>query len=117
MHSRQVMTPHVTVVSPATAISEIARKMRDEDIGVTLVVEKNRLIGVVTGGETVTRFVPGTHDSGSATAREVVISRRSGRDARERGPPAARVTGCARKQDDSRIRECAGICLAPSRRG
>ena len=43
MHS----TPNVTVVSPATAISEIARKMRDEDIGVTLVVEEERLIGVV----------------------------------------------------------------------
>ena len=75
MHSKQVMTPHVTVVSPATAISEIARKMRDEDIGVTLVVEKNRLIGVVTGGETLTRFVPGTHDSGSATAREEMSQR------------------------------------------
>ena len=50
MHSKQVMTPHVTVVSPATAISEIARKMRDEDIGVTLVVEQERLIGVVAHG-------------------------------------------------------------------
>jgi len=47
MQSKQVITPNVTVVSPATAISEIARKMRDEDIGVTLVVEQERLIGVV----------------------------------------------------------------------
>ena len=75
MHSKQVMTPNVSVVSPATAISEIARKMRDEDIGVTLVVEKNRLIGVVTGGETVTRFVAGTPDSNSATTREAMSQR------------------------------------------
>jgi CBS domain-containing protein len=48
MHSKQVMTQNVTVVSPATAIAEIARMMREDDIGVTLVVEQERLIGVVT---------------------------------------------------------------------
>lgn len=57
MHGKQVMTPNVTVVSPATAISEIARKMRDEDIGVTLVVEKERLIGVVAHEPTSPRLL------------------------------------------------------------
>ena len=75
MHDKQVMTPNVSVVGPATAISEIARKMRDEDIGVTLVVERNRLIGVVTGGEIVTRVVAGHRASRSAAAREAASQR------------------------------------------
>ena len=71
MHSKQVMTPNVTVVSPATAISEIARKMRDEDIGVTLVVEKEQLIGVVvTDPDVWTRVAADDHDADSATGRE-----------------------------------------------
>ncbi len=76
MHSKQVMTPNVTVVSPATAISEIARKMRDEDIGVTLVVEKRQLIGVVvTDPDVWTRVVADDHDADSATARETLSPR------------------------------------------
>ena len=76
MHSKQVMTPNVTVVSPATAISEIARKMRDEDVGVTLVVERERLVGVVvTDREVLMRIVGGDRDSDSATAREAMSPR------------------------------------------
>ena len=77
MQIRQVMTPNVTVVSPTTAIAEIARKMRDEDIGVTLVVEKERLVGVVTGRKSVTRArrVDGKRGSDSATTREAMSPR------------------------------------------
>ena len=76
MHSKQVMTPNVTVVSPGTAISEIARKMRDEDIGVTLVVEKEQLIGVVvTDPDVRIRVVAGDSDADSATSREPMSPR------------------------------------------
>ena len=76
MHSKQVMTPNVTVVSPATAISEIARKMRDEDIGVTLVVEEERLIGVVvTDRDILMRVVVGDRDSDAVTTRESMSPR------------------------------------------
>jgi CBS domain-containing protein len=76
MHSKQVMTPSVSVVSPGTAISEIARKMRDEDIGVTLVVEKERLIGVVvTDRDVLTRVVGGERDADSATAHDEMSPR------------------------------------------
>ena len=72
MHGKQVMTSNVTVVSPGTAISEIARKMRDEDIGVTLVVERERLIGVVvTDREMLMRVAGGEQrDANPATPRE-----------------------------------------------
>jgi CBS domain-containing protein len=70
------MTSSVTVVSPGTAISEIARKMRDEDIGVTLVVERERLIGVVvTDREVLMRVSGGECDADSAAAREAMSPR------------------------------------------
>jgi CBS domain-containing protein len=76
MHGKQVIAPNVTVVSPATAISEIARKMRDEDIGVTLVVEEERLIGVVvTDRDIVTRVFAGERNAGAATAHETLSPR------------------------------------------
>ena len=72
MHSKQVMTSSVTVASPGTAISEIARKMRDEDIGVTLVIESERLIGVVVSDRDVlTKIVVGDHDVDSASREEM----------------------------------------------
>jgi CBS domain-containing protein len=76
MHSKQFMAPSVTVVSPGTAISEIARKMRDGDIGVTLVVERERLIGVVvTDPDVLTRVVGGERAPDSATARDEMSPR------------------------------------------
>jgi signal-transduction protein with cAMP-binding, CBS, and nucleotidyltransferase domain len=76
MHSKHVVTPSVSVVSPGTAIAEIARKMRDEDIGVTLVVERERLVGVVvTDRGMLTRVVCAERDADSATAREMMSPR------------------------------------------
>jgi CBS domain-containing protein len=83
MQSRQVMTPNVTVVGPTTAISEIARKMHEEDIGVTLVVENDRLIGVVTGRDIVMRVVAGRRKSGSATVHDSTSTRLLYRSFRE----------------------------------
>ncbi len=83
MQIRQVMTPNVTVVSPRTAIAEIARKMRDEDIGVALVVEKERLVGVVTGRDGLTRVGDGGRESDSATSREALSPRLLYRSFRE----------------------------------
>ena len=75
MHSRQSMTPNVTVVSPTTAISEIARKMREADIGVALVVENERLIGVVTGRDVVIRVVAGERKSEPAAVHDATSTR------------------------------------------
>jgi CBS domain-containing protein len=75
MKISQVMTPNVTGVSPTTAVTEIARKMRDEDIGATPVVENERLIGVVTDRDIVVRVVASERDFGSATARDAMSSK------------------------------------------
>ena len=67
MHSKQVMTPNVTVVSPATAISR-SRKMRDEDIGVTPWLKKAADRRRRHGSRRRTRVVAGDPDPGSAVS-------------------------------------------------
>jgi CBS domain-containing protein len=69
MEVRQVMTENVTFVGPDTRIPEVARIMRDEDIGSTPVVENDRLIGMVTDRDIVTRVVAEDKDPRAMTAR------------------------------------------------
>jgi len=68
MQIRQVMTEKVTFVEPGTALSEVARRMRDEDIGSTPVVQNDRLVGVVTDRDIVTRVIAAEHDARAVTA-------------------------------------------------
>jgi CBS domain-containing protein len=72
MQMRQVMTEKVSVVGPDTRIPEVARLMRDEDIGSTPVVENDRLIGIVTDRDIVTRIVAEDKDPRAVTARDAM---------------------------------------------
>jgi CBS domain-containing protein len=69
MEIRQVMTDKVSFVGPDTRIPEVARIMRDEDIGSTPVVEDDRLIGMVTDRDIVVRVVAEDKDPRAVTAR------------------------------------------------
>jgi CBS domain-containing protein len=69
MQIRELMTAEVDFVGPETQVLEIARKMRDADIGSTPVVEQDRLIGMVTDRDIVLRVVADGGDPRSATAR------------------------------------------------
>jgi CBS domain-containing protein len=66
------MTPDVSYVEPNTPILEIARKMRDADIGSTPVVEDDRLVGMVTDRDIVVRLVADGSDVGTKTARDAM---------------------------------------------
>ena len=55
MKVKDVMHRGVEWVEPQTPIAEIARKMRDEDIGAVPVGENDRLVGMVTDRDIVTR--------------------------------------------------------------
>jgi CBS domain-containing protein len=66
------MTPDVSYVEPNTPILEIARKMRDADIGSTPVVEDDRLVGMVTDRDIVVRLVADGGDVGTKTARDAM---------------------------------------------
>src|SRR5690606_1435925 len=52
---REIMTGSLTSVSPELDIVTVARAMRDEDIGAVLVSEGDDLMGLVTGGDRVSR--------------------------------------------------------------
>ena len=69
MNIRDAMTADVSYVRPDTPILEIARKMRDADIGSLPVVDDERLIGMVTDRDIVVRVIAEGADIATATAR------------------------------------------------
>ena len=72
MHIQDVMTADVSFVAPTTPILEIARKMRDGDIGSTPVVEDERLVGMVTDRDIVVRVIAEGGDVRTKTARDAM---------------------------------------------
>jgi CBS domain-containing protein len=72
MQIQEIMTADVSYVRPDTPILEIARKMRDADIGSMPVVEDDRLVGMVTDRDIVVRLVAEGGDIGTKTAREAM---------------------------------------------
>jgi CBS domain-containing protein len=57
MQVGDLMTRSVELIAPSDSIQEAARKMADEDFGVLPVAEFDRLVGVVTDRDIVTRAV------------------------------------------------------------
>lgn len=72
MQIQDVMTADVSYVGPDTPILEIARKMRDADIGSTPVVEDERLVGMVTDRDIVVRAIAEGGDVRIKTARDAM---------------------------------------------
>jgi CBS domain-containing protein len=72
MQIKDVMTADVRFVGPDTSILEIARKMRDGDIGSTPVVENDRLVGMVTDRDIVVRALADGGDVRTKTARDAM---------------------------------------------
>jgi CBS domain-containing protein len=75
MHIKEVMTQRVSFVQPSTPIAEIARTLRNDDIGSVPVVENDRLIGIVTDRDIVVRVVAEGIDLQAATARDAMSPR------------------------------------------
>lgn len=68
---RDVMTRDPVAVSPQTPLIEVARRMRDENIGDVLVIEEDHLRGVVTDRDLVVRALAEGADISSKPVREV----------------------------------------------
>ena len=66
-----VMTQTVVTVQPHTPVSEIARLMRDQDIGAVPVADNDRLVGMVTDRDIVLRAVA-TGDESYRSVRDVM---------------------------------------------
>jgi CBS domain-containing protein len=71
---RDVMTPDPISVAPETPLVEVARLMRDDDIGDVLVVDGERLLGVVTDRDIVVRAVADGLDPESGRASDVMTT-------------------------------------------
>jgi CBS domain-containing protein len=72
MKIQEVMTADVSYVRPDTSILEIARKMRDDDIGSVPVVDNDRLVGMVTDRDIVIRVLAEGRTMQSGTARDAM---------------------------------------------
>jgi CBS domain-containing protein len=72
MKVKDAMHPGVTWVGPETSITDLARSMRDDDIGAIPIGENDRLIGMVTDRDIVVKGCAGSRDISTMTARDVM---------------------------------------------
>jgi CBS domain-containing protein len=73
MKVKDAMHKGVEWVGPATPITELARLMRDHDIGAIPIGENDQLIGIVTDRDIVCKgLAENGFDAGRATARSVM---------------------------------------------
>jgi CBS domain-containing protein len=72
MKVKDVMHRGVTWVEPGTSVREVARMMRDCDIGSVPVGENDRLVGIVTDRDIICRGVAADGDITLLTANDVM---------------------------------------------
>jgi CBS domain-containing protein len=72
MKVKQAMHAGAQWVEPGTPLLELARLMRDHNIGAIPIGENDRLVGMVTDRDIVCRGLAGGLDLGKATARDVM---------------------------------------------
>jgi CBS domain-containing protein len=72
MKVKKAMHKGVVWASPDASLSELARKMRENDIGAIPVGENDRLIGMVTDRDIVCRGLADGQNASALTARDVM---------------------------------------------
>jgi CBS domain-containing protein len=72
---RHVMTEHVMTVRPDASLHEVARLMRDEDIGAVPVADDDRLLGMVTDRDIVIRALADEQLAQHPDARSIMSQR------------------------------------------
>jgi CBS domain-containing protein len=69
---REIMTSAPVTVGALTAVSEVAQRMRDQDIGAVLVTEGDQLRGLVTDRDLVVRVIAERKDPADTTVRDAL---------------------------------------------
>jgi CBS domain-containing protein len=72
MQVREIMSTKVQLADPNMTIRDAARHMRADNIGALPVGENDRLIGMVTDRDIVTRAVAEEQSAGNTTVRQVM---------------------------------------------
>jgi CBS domain-containing protein len=67
---REIMTSAPVAVGRLTAVSEVAHRMRDENIGTVLVTDGEQLRGLVTDRDLVVRIMAEGKDPGDTTVQD-----------------------------------------------
>lgn len=69
-HVSDVMTSDLVTVEPQTSVTDVARMMRDENIGAVLVTEGERLRGLVSDRDLVVRALAEGGDPSNTTVAD-----------------------------------------------
>lgn len=72
MQVREIMSNEPKVVPPDCSVPELARKMRDEDLGAVPICDGDRILGMVTDRDIVTRAVALDKPLKECSARDVM---------------------------------------------
>lgn len=72
MKVRDAMHRNVEWAQPTDTVQDLARRMRETDIGAIPVGENDRLVGMVTDRDIAVRAVANGRDSSKLTARDVM---------------------------------------------
>jgi CBS domain-containing protein len=67
----EVMTHDPRTVEPSATLTEVARIMRDEDVGAVVMVENGRAAGLVTDRDVVVRAIADGRDPGSTQVADI----------------------------------------------
>lgn len=71
---KDIMTKNVEIVLPSSLLTEVAQKMQKRDCGCVLVVDKDRIVGIVTDRDLALRCIAKSHDPAGTTAENVMSS-------------------------------------------
>jgi CBS domain-containing protein len=72
MKVKDVMHKGTTCVEPGTPVKEIAKRMRDSDVGAIPVNADGRLVGIVTDRDVTCRALAGSGNLTTMTAKDVM---------------------------------------------
>ena len=72
MQVQEIMTRDGYIADPNAQIRDVARRMRDDNVGALPVGENDRLIGMVTDRDIVVRAVANEQGSGTTAVRDVM---------------------------------------------
>jgi CBS domain-containing protein len=68
---RELMTPNPVALPGTASVHEASRAMRDADIGDVIVIENNRVCGIVTDRDIVVRIVAEARDPATTTLADI----------------------------------------------
>lgn len=69
---RNVMTTPVDLVDSTTSLTQVARIMRDDDIGALPIGDNDRLVGILTDRDIIVRCLADGRNPDAVTARDVM---------------------------------------------